>query len=630
MCGIFGMVGDASDDALAAGTAALHHRGPDGSGVWRDGDGGLGHARLKIIDLSPAAAQPMAGCDARVRLTFNGEIYNHHELRRELEGKGHVFRSRCDAEAIIHGYEEWGPGVVERLDGMFAFGVWDAPRRRLLLARDRTGKKPLHYAVSPDGRALTFASEVKALAAAGIADELDPAALPMFLAWGWVPAPATLHKGVQQLAPATRLVFEPGRAPRVDTYWRPTFLDPPLAISFDEAKQRVRELVIAAVARRLEADVPLGAFLSGGIDSTIVVGVMARLLGRRVRTFSIGFPGTPFDESAPARRTAAVFGCDHTEFHVTPAAVEDVERLVWLHDGPFGDSSALPTCAVAKLTREHVTVALSGDGGDELFAGYLRLLAAEAAERIPRPLRAGAAALARFLPDGLPVHSLPARARRFLVAAAAPIGERMARWNSAFAFDLARLIRPELHAALDLDAPLAWQRGFFDGDARPLARLLDHNFRAYLANDLQTKVDRCTAGVALEVRSPLLDTALVELAGRLPDGHKRRGLRTKHVLRAAFADLIPDEIARRPKRGFGVPLDAWFRRELRPMVQDRLGRGARLAAYLDGGAVSALVDEHLAGRADHSGRIWTLLTFEVWLDSLARAAPSVRAASGAR
>ncbi len=632
MCGIFGAVGDATDEALAAGRAALQHRGPDSGGQWREGAVGLGHTRLRIIDLSEAAAQPMSGCDPSVRLTFNGEIYNHRELRAELEGKGHRFRSRSDSEAIVHGYEEWGPAVVERLDGMFALGLWDGARRRLLLARDRTGKKPLFFALSPDGAALRFASEVKALVAAGHPDALDPSALPMFLSWGWVPAPATLHAGVRQLPTASRLLFEPGRgAPRVETYWEPTFRAPPLAVRPAEARARVRELVVAAVQRRLESDVPLGAFLSGGIDSTIVVGVMAKLLGRRVKTFSIGFASDPaFDETSYARVASRAFSTEHTEFQLGPGSVEAIEHLVWLHDGPFSDSSAIPTAQVARMTREHVTVALSGDGGDELFAGYLRFLAAEASEKVPAPLRAALGTAGGLIPGALPPHSLGARARRFLVAAGLPLGERMGHWNSSFAFSLPSLLRPELCASLDLDGPLAWQRGFFAGDGTTLARVLDHNFRTYLAWDLHPKVDRCSAGQALEVRAPLLDTALVEYAGRLPDGIKRRGLRTKVVLREAFADLLPTEIQRRGKRGFGVPLAAWFRGPLRPLLQDTLGSGARLHGLLQRSTIDALIDDHLTGRADRADPLFTLLTLEVWLRQLARAsAPrAVEAAAG--
>lgn len=627
MCGIFAAIGDATDEALTAATTALAHRGPDAHGVWRDGTFGLAHTRLKVIDLSEAAAQPMAGCDPQIQVAFNGEIYNHRELRAELERLGHRFRSRSDTEAIVHGYEAWGDAVVRRLDGMFAFALWDGRKRRLLAARDRSGKKPLFYTVSPDGSTLRLASEVKALVAAGHDDALDVGALPMYLAWGYVPAPATLHAGVRSLSPATALVFSPGQPPQVSTYWQPGFRDRPLALSFGEALEEVRRLTIAAVQRRLESDVPMGAFLSGGLDSTIVVGIMSRLLGQRVRTFSIGFAGDPdFDETDYAREAAHAFGTEHTEFRVEPDALESIDELVWLHDGPFGDSSAIPTRIISRLMRRHVTVALSGDGGDELFAGYLRFLAAEAAERIPRAIRRPLATLGLLLPGGLPHYSLGARARRFLQAADRDLADRTMRWSSIFGDRIGEVLRPEWKARLDIAAPLAWHRSFFTGAGTPLQRILDHNFRAYLAYDLQQKLDRCSAGNALEVRSPFLDTALIDFASRLPDGHKRRGRTTKRVLREAFADLVPPRILRRGKMGFGVPLATWFRGDLRATVEERLRSGARVHEYLDARAVGLVLDEHLQGRADRSPQIWSLLTLEIWLRRLAEERARRRAA----
>ena len=630
MCGIFGMIGEASDGALDAARAALQRRGPDSSGAFRDGDVGLAHTRLQVIDLSAAAAQPMAGCTPAVQVTYNGEIYNHHALRAQLETRGHRFRSRADTEVIVHGWEEWGPAVVEKLDGMFALAVWDARTRTLLLARDRTGKKPLTYARTPRG-SLWFASEPKALFAAGLPDAIDVRALPMLLAWGYVPPPSTLHEGVAQLGPAQRLVWRSGQEPQIDTYWRPTFADEPLAISFAESTRRVRELVIAAVERRLESDVPLGAFLSGGLDSTIVVGVMAKLYGRRVRTFSIGFAGDArFDETHFARMAASAFGTDHTTFEVQPSSVQLVEELVQLHDGPFADSSAIPTYTISKLMREHVTVALSGDGGDELFCGYLRFLAAEAAEKIPPAVRRSLRRLGALLPGALPHHSLGARARRFFAGADLPLADRIARWNSIFAFDTQGLLRPELGRTLDLSTPLAWHRAHVDGRGSVLKRLLDDNFQTYLANDLQQKVDRCSAGNGLEVRSPLLDTQLIEFAGRLPDGHLRRGRETKRVLRAAFHDLVPEPIRRRGKMGFGVPLATWFRGELHGYLRDHLSPQAALHEYLDPAATRRLLDEHETKKADRSAQLWTLLTLEVWLRSLASNRSLQNRARGAR
>jgi asparagine synthase (glutamine-hydrolysing) len=616
MCGIFAALGALPDGALDGVSRALAHRGPDAEGRSGDGDCTLLHRRLKIIDLSELAAQPMASDDGAVTVCFNGEIYNHRALRAELERGGARFCSRSDTEAIVRGYEAWGDGVVERLDGMFAFALWDRRRRRLLVARDRAGKKPLFY--TRHGGGFACASTVAALHAAGLPRGLDTASLPMYLAYGFVPAPATLHAEVGQLAPATRMIVEPGRAPRIETYWRPDFGVTTTGDSFAAASARVRELVTAAVERRLESDVPLGAFLSGGIDSTIVVGVMARALGR-VRTFSIGFAGDPrYDETHYARVAARAFGTEHTEFTLQPSSFELVETLVRHHDGPFGDSSAIPTYVVSQLTRQHVTVALTGDGGDELFCGYVRFLAAEAAERIPAPLRALASTLATRLPSSPSERSLVARARRFLAAAALPAPDRIAAWNTFF--QPRTVLRSDVAASLDaaVDAPLAWQRAMWR-EARGrhvLSRVLDHNFRTYLPYDLMVKADRCSMAHALEARSPFLDTALVEYAATLPAAYVRRGRDTKRILKHAFADVLPAEIRTRGKMGFGVPLGTWFRGELRDYLRDHLVGEARIMQWLDRSAVAALVDEHGRGVRDHGQRLWLLLTLEIWLRSL--------------
>jgi asparagine synthase (glutamine-hydrolysing) len=611
MCGIFGAIGPLPANALDAVSRALSHRGPDAEGRFSDGEVSLLHRRLKIIDLSENAAQPMANEDGSVQVVFNGEIYNHKELRQQLSG--HTFRSRSDTEVIVHGYEEWGDAVVERLDGMFAFAVWDRVRRRLLLARDRSGKKPLYYS---DGGVFRFGSTVESLHASGLPSEMACDNLPHYLAYGFVPPPDTLHRGVRQLGPAERLVWEAGRT-RVDEYWQPRFGTPPSGDDYPTARARIRELTTAAVERRLESDVPLGAFLSGGIDSTIVVGLMARALGK-VRTFSIGFSGDArYDETAFARIAARAFGTDHTEFTLEPSSFELVETLVRHHDGPFGDSSAIPTYVVSRLTRQHVTVALTGDGGDELFCGYVRFLAAERAEQVPLTLRQVAARLAQRLPRGSIERTLLGRARRFLVASALPLDDRMASWNSYF-FDPASLLRPEL--TLDARAPIAWQRGVFarSQGTTTLSRVLEHNFRTYLPYDLLVKADRTSMAHGLELRSPFLDTALVEYAGSLPPDYLRRGLHTKRILRDAFRDILPQAIQKRGKMGFGVPLGTWFRGSLRDYLHDHLGPGARLDEYLDRGAVSRLLDEHARGAADHGQRLWALLTLEIWLRSLAR------------
>jgi asparagine synthase (glutamine-hydrolysing) len=622
MCGIFGAVFTSGDEPVdvEAALRALRHRGPDGDGVWRAPGAVLGHTRLAILDLTPAGDQPMVSADGCVAVTFNGEIYNHHALRAELRARGHAFRSRADTEVIVEGYRAWGVGVVERLEGMFAFGLFDAAARRLLLARDHAGKKPLFYARGPRG-ALRFASEAKALVAAGVAGAPDPAALPVLLTLGYTPAPRTMYRGIEQLSPATTLVLEEGGAPHVRRYWRAPFDAPPFAVGPDEAAREVRGRVEAAVRRRLEADVPLGAFLSGGLDSTVVVGVMARQTSRRVKTFSIGFAGDPrYDETRYARIAARAFDTDHTEFVVEPAAFDLVERLVALHDGPFGDSSAIPTSIVAMMARRHVTVALTGDGGDELFCGYPRLLAAEAAEYVPVSLRAAAGALVARRPGAAGERAPLARLARLCAVAARPLSGRLAGWTSYFE-DLPGLLRPELLAALPLGEPMSWTRAQFAPyrGASPLTQALAYNFETYLPYDLLVKADRASMAHGLELRAPLLDRTLVEYAARLPDRLRRRNFATKWLFRHAFGDVLPAAIRRRRRKmGFGLPLGAWFRAGLRDYIHDHLHAGARLGEYIQIARVERLLAEHMAGRRDHGGQLWLLLTLEVWLRSLGR------------
>jgi asparagine synthase (glutamine-hydrolysing) len=495
---------------------------------------------------------------------------------------------------------------------MFAFAVWDARARRLLLARDRAGKKPLFYAQT--GPTFRFGSSIASLHASGLPVRTNPRVLPSYLALGFVPPPDTFFADVRDLPPATQLLLEGGVA-TTRSYWEPSFSGD-CSDDYATARTRVRNLVTNAVERRLESDVPLGAFLSGGIDSTIVVGVMAQRMGSAVRTFSIGFAGDPrYDETSYARIAARRFGTEHTEFRLEPTSFELVEELVRHHDGPFGDSSAIPTYVVSRLTRQHVTVALTGDGGDELFCGYDRFLAAELAEAIPTPLRALGARVSSHISPGGSERSIPGRILRFLRASALPIADRMTRWNAFFA-DPAALLRPEL--AFDSGAPLTWQRTMFarGRGTSTLSRILEHNFRTYLPFDLLVKADRCSMANSLETRSPFLDTALIEYATTLPPSYLRQGWTTKRILKDAFSDLIPIEISRRGKMGFGVPLGTWFRGELRNYVSELLGTGARCFEFLEPRAVATVLDEHLTGVADHGHRLWALLTLEVWLRSL--------------
>ncbi|OLC48196.1 MAG: asparagine synthase (glutamine-hydrolyzing) [Acidobacteria bacterium 13_1_40CM_65_14] len=637
MCGIAGELrfdGAAVPEArLVAMRDQLVHRGPDSTGTYlaRGDRMGLGFRRLRIIDLTPNAGQPMTNEDGSVQLVFNGEIYNFLDLRKGLIARGHRFRSRSDTETIVHLYEEKGADCIADLDGMFAIAIWDERSRRLLLARDRAGKKPLFYCRSD--RFLAFASEIKSFfALPDMVMEPDPESVPYYFIHGYVPGPATFYKHVRQLEPGTLTIVDADGRMATRRYWQIEF--PRAAdvkpIPAHEAAAGVRERMARAVERRLISDVPLGAFLSGGIDSTIVVGLMSRVMAAPVKTFSIGFEGDPaYDETAYARLAAERFKTEHTEFRVLPASGDLIDTLIWHHDGPFGDSSAVPTYLVSKLARAHVTVVLTGDGGDELFAGYRRFWAAVQAERVPRiAARAGEALLSRLAARRHERHWLT-DAQRFLRAARATFEERMTLLNALFFEDLRDLLRPEFAATLgpiDRLRYLAGERARMEGRSA-LSRLLHVNFTSYLADDLLVKVDRCTMASSLEARSPFLDRELIEYVAALPDRFKLDGMRAKAILREAFADLVPAAIDRRTKMGFGVPLGAWFRGSLRDYLRDLLlAPEARYREMLSGPFVEDLVRRHLAGRANVAPQLWSVMCFERWLQML----PDWRRGSGAR
>jgi asparagine synthase (glutamine-hydrolysing) len=627
MCGICGELRfdgrPAGAETVVAMRERLVHRGPDSFGSYCSPAGrcALAFRRLRIIDLTANAGQPMANEDGSVQVVFNGEIYNFRELRDRLAAQGHRFRSKSDTEAIVHLYEELGADCIASLDGMFAIAIWDERARRLMLARDRAGKKPLFYYRS--GRLLAFASEMKAFFAhPDIVMEVDPASVPYYFIHGYVPGPSTFYKSVRQLEPGALMIVEDGGDTTARRYWRLAYPreSEVKAVPAGEAAARVRELVTGAVRRRLVSDVPLGAFLSGGIDSTIVVGLMSQLTPQPVKTFSIGFEGdAAYDESAYARLAAERFRTDHTEFRVAPDAVDLIDALIWHHDGPFGDASAVPTWIVARLARAHVTVVLTGDGGDEVFAGYRRFQAALQSERIPRSAaRAGQAVFSRLSAPGHERGWL-AELQRFLNGSTLSFDERMTTWNAIFFHDLQQLLRPDFAAAVGpvdrlhyLDAA----RPEMDGVSM-LSRLLHVNFTSYLADDLLVKVDRCTMASSLEARSPFLDWRLIDYVAALPDACKLRGRRTKAVLRDAFHDLLPREIDRRPKMGFGVPLGAWLRGSLRDYMRDLLlTRDARYRTMLSASHVERLVHDHLSGAANAGPQLWSLICFERWLQML--------------
>jgi asparagine synthase (glutamine-hydrolysing) len=619
MCGICGELrfdgGPVDGAALTRMTATIAHRGPD-HGATYCGSGlpaGLGFRRLSIIDLREAANQPIPNEDGSIQLVFNGEIYNYRELRAGLVARGHRFRSESDSEVIAHLFEEKGDRAIDELDGMFALAIWNTQTGQLTLARDRVGKKPIF--IYRDSHRLVFASEIKALLAhPEVKTEIDAAALPYYLLYGYVPHPQTFYTKITHVEPGTVVTISREGCTVERRYWQLTFpseVTEPTP-SFADAAARVRELVTAAVERRLISDVPLGAFLSGGIDSTIIVALMSQLMREPVRTFSIGFEGdAAFDETDLARATAAKFKTSHTEFRVRPSAIDLLDTLVYHHDGPFADSSAIPTYLVSKLTREHVTVVITGDGGDEAFAGYLRFGAALAAEKFPRWVGPFATAAIRWMPSASSERHPIARAKRFARYMSLPLLDRLTAWMGVFNDDLTQVMATSV-TGIDRRRHLQGLRGI-DG-ASPLNQLLAANFHSYLHDDLLVKADRMTMANSLEARAPFLDRAVLEYAASLPDRYKLQGRTTKAVLRAAFADVIPTPVQQAPKRGFGVPLDAWFRTELRDYVRDALlASSACSAPYLSRSFVETLVADHLAGRANNGHKLWTLLTFERWL-----------------
>src|SRR5215831_13542747 len=625
MCGIAGIISESGgllETQLAPMIEAQAHRGPDAWGVWSDDLCALGHRRLSIIDLSEAGRQPMANADGGILITFNGEIYNFQQLRRELESLGHNFRTRTDTEAIIYAYERWGVDCLHRLRGMFAFGIWDRKRRRLFLARDRVGKKPLFY--GQFGDRFLFASELQGILADGdVPREVNPRAIDAYLSYGYIPAPQTAFKGVYKLPPAHYLTLDlkpTGFEKHIERYWSLDY-EPKIRISEAEACEVLREKMSEAVRLRMISDVPLGAFLSGGIDSSIVVGLMAKVSGAKVKTFSIGFNEAAYDETAHARRIAERWDTDHHEFIVEPDALSILPKLVRHYGEPYADSSAIPTFYVAQMTRRHVTVALNGDGGDESFAGYDRYLANHLAERMQSVpgMATAARALGRVIPDSINPKSRVRQARRFLAVASRPMAERYPRWLKMFQDEAKpRLYSPEFIGQLNGQGD-GWLKSLFgqspphDSQLDPVDAAMAVDVVSYLPYDLLVKVDITSMANSLEARSPFLDHEVMEFAARLPAGIKFRGGRLKHLLKLAFADLLPSENVNRRKMGFGVPVGQWFRGPLRELLQDALFSQPSLErGYFLEPEVRRLVDEHLESAADHSFQLWNLLMLELW------------------
>jgi asparagine synthase (glutamine-hydrolysing) len=618
MCGISGVVAPEPGDlrsVAAAQIALLEHRGPDAHGAFTGKRATIAQNRLAIIDLV-TGDPPITNEDGHVGVVLNGEIYNFKQVRAELEREGHTFRSAGDTETIAHLAEQRSPADVARaLDGMFAFAVWDERRELLILGRDRVGKKPLFY--WHGGGRLVFASEIKALFPdPSVPRELDPDVIPGYLTFGYVPTPRTFFKGIRSLPPGHVLTFEPGGEPVVERYWEPPLSgadSPSLDVSLDVAAAEVRSHLERAVERRLISDVPLGAFLSGGIDSSAVVGIMASQLDQPVQTFTIGFDDRDgFDEREYARVIAERHRTDHHEFVVEARAVDLVEKLVWHHDQPFGDSSAVPTYLLSEMTKSGVTVALSGDGGDELFAGYERFAAGIAAQRfasLPAPLRRAVTRGVDLLPAGA-VRGRAGSVQRFARVAAQGLPDAYRSWISYVQDAERHALANGSDWAIE-DYRRTWQGS---AGAQTLDRLLDLNLRTYLVDDLLVKTDRMSMAHGLEVRCPFLDIELLSYATRLPPALKARRFELKRVLKAAVGDLLPPEILNRRKRGFGIPLDRWFREDLTSYVDATLGASdARVKQHLAPHAVDSVLAEHRAGRRNHGHARWTMLTLEVFL-----------------
>jgi asparagine synthase (glutamine-hydrolysing) len=618
MCGICGMVGpDPIDrDALARMTRVLRHRGPDDEGFFVEeyNDGvavGLGFRRLSIIDLD-TGNQPISNEDGSIQLVFNGEIYNFRELRRGLEARGHRFATNADTEVIVHLYEDEGRQCVEQLNGMFAFALWDATKRELLLARDRFGKKPLHYAEI--GETLLFGSELKALVEhPRCPRELDFESLSRYLGLEYVPTPRSIIDGVRKLPGGHTLRWNDGRT-SIEPYWDLTFGEDEERSEeeyIDEFRERFRE----AVRRRLISDVPLGAFLSGGIDSSSVVAMMVEALPpEAVKTFSIGFEDQSFDESRHARRVAAHFGTDHHEEVFTPQVMIDLLPTVSeFLDEPFADPSILPTYLLSRFTRESVTVALGGDGGDELLAGYPTFSAERVARLylVPRVLHERLVVpLADRLPTRTSNFSFDFKVKRFLRGARSPADVRHPTWLGAFTPDEQRALLTRAPAASFEEA----QRAFADSPTRnDLERLIYVYAKTYLQDDILVKVDRASMACSLEVRAPFLDVELVEFLGTVPPALKLRRFDTKYLLKRAMKDALPPGIATRPKKGFGIPVAEWLKGELCEPVQEELSSAwLQEQGIFEPAEVQRLLSEHLNGRRDNRKPLWTLFMFQLW------------------
>ncbi len=625
MCVICGIIFKEPDrtpstQQVEAMAETLRHRGPDGGGVHISGRVGLGHRRLKIIDLSEDGRQPMSNEDGSIWVTFNGEIYNFRELRRELEAKGHRFRSQTDTEVIVHSYEEWGLDCLHRFNGMFAFGLWDENQKQLHLVRDRLGIKPLFYAPLPDR--LLFGSEIKAiLADPDFPAELNPAGLHHYLSLNYTPAPLTLFRNISQLLPGESLTFASGKIEK-KCYWDLEYPESPEDLGEAHYLEELDRIFEKSVTRRLVSDVPFGAFLSGGVDSSAIVAYMTRVLEQPVKTFSIGFEENSYSELPYARQVAKELGTEHYEEVIRPDNVADLlPKLVWHAEEPTADSSMLPLWHVSHLARRNVTMVLSGDGGDEICAGYETYSASHAAElyrRIPNSIRSN---VIRPLVEALPVShqkvSFDTKAKRFV--AGASLDEPAAFFSWRMIFDEAAKRGLYLSGLRDntqnLDSADLYRDIFHGlGNISSLSKMLYTDTRFYLPNDMLVKVDRMTMACGLEARVPFLDHELVEFMARVPDHYKLKGLTgKKHLIKRLLKGKVNDQVWKRKKAGFNIPVGTWIKTSLRSYVQDALlASDFSDCGWFNKQAIEHLINDHLADKVDNSHRIWSLLVLQEW------------------
>ena len=643
MCGICGEIdfnNSVRIEPIRRMCRVLTHRGPDDEGMVliksdqyleikyfqtlpssvNGFDVALGHRRLSIIDLSSAAHQPMCNEDATVWIVFNGEIYNFQELRVELERKGHLFKSRSDTEVILHGYEEWGVDCLHRFRGMFAFALWDSRQRQLFMARDRLGKKPLVYYHQKDH--FIFASEIKALLQdSTIERKVNTSALHHYLTYQYVPSSETIFEGIRKLPPAHYMLFRESGTVQIERYWKLHFIPKQQnPRSLTEWCDLIRGKLEESVRLRLISDVPLGAFLSGGMDSSLIVGIMAKLGGQPVKTFSIGFEEQDFDELAYARMVSNHFGTDHHEFVVKPNAIEILPKLVWHYNEPFGDSSAIPTYYVSKMTRDHVKVVLTGDAGDENFAGYPRYLRSKYVSwftRLPEKARRSLLpAFLRILSQSPWRRKTLNRLADFMEMLSSHQGRNYAEQikifnqkekDDVYSEDFSRQVK----GTDPLDYLI---KKYEEGDTDdPLEKLLYLDMTTYLPEDLLVKMDIATMANSLEARVPFLDHQFIEEVAGIPSHLKLKGSTTKFILKKAFFDFLPEAILKRRKMGFGVPISRWFRNELKDYIYEILLDSRTLnRGYFKREGIERLLDEHACMRYDHSSKIWALLFLEIW------------------